>query len=112
MPSPGRDAGEASLGAPLRGGHRVEGPSDHQQGREAPRRGQRRGHPGRAETIQNGFGSLKQSQVGYTEKIDGIFRGFHEFEIIDLDKFKINEKLKQLKHNWIQVNEYLDGQEK
>ena len=59
-----------------------------------------------AETIQNGFGSLKKSQLGYTEKIDGIFGGFH-----DLDK-KINEKLKQLKNNWNQVNKHLDGQEK
>ena len=60
------------------------------------------------------MGSALSNKVKWDilEKIDGICGGFHEFEIIDLDKFKINEKLKQLKHNWNQVNKHLDGQEK
>ena len=43
-----------------------------------------------------------QSKWDLQEKIDGIFGGVHEFEmIIDLDdETKIDEKLKQLKQNW------------
>ena len=41
-----------------------------------------------------------ESQWDITEKIDGIFSGIHEFELLIDDTYAVEEKLKLMSKNW------------